>query len=95
MQGDDAALAVQLQQMPGMPRAAMAAVVLARLRSVPWSRVDCAWRDALVSKFAHNNIQVTRGWLNWDVRSSISFSEPKRYNTVGPLNIVARKFLEQ
>jgi hypothetical protein len=63
-------MAVDLQQMSGMPRAAMAAVVLARMRSVRWARVDCAWRDAQMSMFAHNNIQVTRGWLNWDVRPS-------------------------
>ena len=70
VQGADVAMTVQLQEVAGMPRAAMAAVVLARLRSVPWSRVDCAWRDAQVPMFAHNNIQVTRGWLNWDVCSS-------------------------
>ena len=90
MQGDDAAMAVQLQQMPAMPRAAMAAVVLARLRSVPWSRVDCAWRDATVSVFAHNNIQVTRGWLNWDVRPSISFSQPKRHDNAKEISVVRK-----
>lgn len=50
------------------PRAAQSSVVLQRLRSLGWARVDCAWRDARLGAFAHNHIQVTRGWLNFEVR---------------------------
>jgi len=45
-------------------------LVLQRLRSLGWARVDCAWRDARLGSFAHNHIQVTRGWLNFEVRCS-------------------------
>lgn len=53
------------------PRAAQSAVVLHRLRSLGWARVDCAWRDARLGAFAHNHIQVTRGWLNFEVCPSL------------------------
>lgn len=69
---EEVAMKFSMEHIPGMPRETLAAVVLARLRSLPWARVDCAWRDAQVSMFAHNNIQVTRGWLNWDVRPHYS-----------------------
>eukprot|EP00892_Ulva_mutabilis_P005269 jgi/Ulvmu1/3113/UM015_0153.1 len=51
------------------PRAAQSSIVLQRLRALGWARVDCAWRDARLGAFAHNHIQVTRGWLNFEGRS--------------------------
>lgn len=61
-----------LQRLMQGPRAAQSAVVLQRLRALGWARVDCAWRDARLGAFAHNHIQVTRGWLNFEARSHAS-----------------------
>jgi hypothetical protein len=41
--------------------------MLRSLQSLPWARIDCTWRAARVSVFAHNHIQVTRRWLNLEV----------------------------
>jgi hypothetical protein len=43
------------------------AAMMGNLTSLPWARVDCSWRGAKVSVFAHNHIQVTRRWLNSEV----------------------------
>lgn len=61
-----------LQQLMQGPRAAQSAVVLQRLRVLGWSRVDCSWRDARLGAFAHNHIQVTRGWLNFEVCDALA-----------------------
>ncbi len=39
--------------------------MLERLKRLPWRRIDVCFRDTSVPYFAHNNIQVTRKWLNW------------------------------
>ena len=39
--------------------------MLERLKRLPWRRIDVCFRDTSVPFFAHNNIQVTRKWLNW------------------------------
>jgi hypothetical protein len=66
--------AYEYWQTSHLPRPAQEALVLARLRTLGWARVDCAWRDASFGMFAHNHIQVTRGWLNWEVRSPATFA---------------------
>ena len=43
-----------------------ALTVLERLQSLPWQRVDVSFQHAKMSFFAHNNIQVTRRWMNWE-----------------------------
>ena len=43
------------------------AAMLSNLTTMPWCRVDCSWRGARTSTFAHNHIQVTRAWLNMAV----------------------------
>jgi hypothetical protein len=43
--------------------------MMKNLSSLPWGRVDCSWRGAKISVFAHNHIQVTRRWLNKEVCS--------------------------
>ena len=45
--------------------------MLSSLQGLPWARVDCSWRGARVGVFAHNHIQVTRGWLNYEVCASV------------------------
>ncbi|PNH09122.1 hypothetical protein TSOC_004283 [Tetrabaena socialis] len=45
--------------------AAMAEMMLQRLQRLPWRRIDVSFGGALFG-FAHNNIQVTRRWLNFE-----------------------------
>ena len=59
-----------LQHVIHASRAERVRAMLQNLNTVPWARVDCSWRGAGVSTFAHNHIQVTRGWLNMVVRST-------------------------
>ena len=40
--------------------------VLKRLQSLPWRRIDVSFQHSRLPFFAHNNIQVTRRWLNWE-----------------------------
>ena len=40
--------------------------VLKQLQKLPWRRIDVSFQHAKMSFFAHNNIQVTRRWLNWE-----------------------------
>ena len=40
--------------------------VLKRLQSLPWRRTDCSFQHSKLPFFAHNHIQVTRKWLNWE-----------------------------
>ena len=55
-------------------RAEKVSAMMENLRSMPWARVDCTWRGAKVSTFAHNHIQVTRRWLNLEVRTRGHFA---------------------
>ncbi|KAK9829760.1 hypothetical protein WJX72_007706 [[Myrmecia] bisecta] len=41
-------------------------VVLERLQSLPWRRIDVCFQDTKMPFFSHNLIQVTRRWLNWE-----------------------------
>ncbi|GLI70839.1 hypothetical protein VaNZ11_015852, partial [Volvox africanus] len=45
--------------------AAIAEVMLRRLQRLPWRRIDVSFQGARLG-FAHNNIQVTRRWLNFE-----------------------------
>ncbi|KAG2488152.1 hypothetical protein HYH03_013295 [Edaphochlamys debaryana] len=45
--------------------AARAETMLRRLQRLPWRRIDVSFRGALFG-FAHNNIQVTRRWMNFE-----------------------------
>ncbi|GLC52657.1 hypothetical protein PLESTB_000654200 [Pleodorina starrii] len=45
--------------------AAMAEVMLRRLQRLPWRRIDVSFQGAVFG-LAHNNIQVTRRWLNFE-----------------------------
>lgn len=40
--------------------------VLKKLQSLPWRRIDVSFQHSKLPFFAHNNIQVTRKWLNWE-----------------------------
>ena len=40
--------------------------VLRKLQSLPWRRVDVSFQHSSLPFFAHNHIQVTRKWLNWE-----------------------------
>lgn len=40
--------------------------VLRRLQTLPWRRVDVSFQQSSMPFFAHNHIQVTRKWLNWE-----------------------------
>lgn len=53
-----------LHQALQVPRRERIACMLHNLTSMPWARVDCSWKGSKLSTFAHNHIQVTRGWLN-------------------------------
>ena len=33
---------------------------------MPWCRMDCSFKGTTFPYFAHNLIQVTREWLNWE-----------------------------
>ena len=63
-----------LQHVIHASRAERVRAMLQNLNTVPWARVDCSWRGAGVSTFAHNHIQVTRGWLNMVVRCTTGLS---------------------
>ena len=45
---------------------ANALLVLRRLQSLPWRRIDVSFQHSSMPFFAHNHIQVTRKWLNWE-----------------------------
>ncbi|KAK9842249.1 hypothetical protein WJX81_002631 [Elliptochloris bilobata] len=45
---------------------AQTAAMLERLQALPWRRVDVSFRGTSMPFFAHNLIQVTRKWLNWE-----------------------------
>ena len=40
--------------------------ILERLQTMPWCRMDCSFKGTTFPYFAHNLIQVTREWLNWE-----------------------------
>ncbi|BDA45665.1 probable lipid droplet phospholipase 1 at N-terminal half [Coccomyxa sp. Obi] len=40
--------------------------MLARLQELPWRRIDVCFKGTSMPFFAHNLIQVTRKWLNWE-----------------------------
>ena len=40
--------------------------VLRKLQTLPWRRVDVSFQQSSMPFFAHNHIQVTRKWLNWE-----------------------------
>lgn len=40
--------------------------ILERLQTLPWCRMDCSFKGTTFPYFAHNLIQVTREWLNWE-----------------------------
>jgi hypothetical protein len=63
-------LSRNVEDMLELDRTQQTAAVLEHLQSLPWARIDCSWRDAKLSMFAHNHIQVTRGWLNFEVRAT-------------------------
>jgi len=45
---------------------ANALLVLRRLQTLPWRRIDVSFQHSSMPFFAHNHIQVTRKWLNWE-----------------------------
>ena len=48
-------------------KASAAAVdILINLQSLPWCRIDCSFKGTTFPFFAHNLIQVTREWINWE-----------------------------
>lgn len=42
-----------------------ALLILERLQTLPWRRIDVSFEGTSMPFFAHNHIQVTRKWLNW------------------------------
>ena len=42
-----------------------ALLILRRLQTLPWRRIDVSFEGTKMPFFAHNHIQVTRKWLNW------------------------------
>ena len=40
--------------------------VLRKLQTLPWRRIDVSFQQSSMPFFAHNHIQVTRKWLNWE-----------------------------
>lgn len=42
-----------------------ALLMLKRLQSMPWRRIDVSFQGTRMPFLAHNHIQVTRRWLNW------------------------------
>lgn len=66
---DHVQLGSPIQDIATRSRAEQTAHVLRVLQQVPWARVDCSWRDATFSMFAHNLIQVTRRWAHYEGRS--------------------------
>mmetsp|Transcript_42024 Transcript_42024/g.125827 ORF Transcript_42024/g.125827 Transcript_42024/m.125827 type:complete len:311 (+) Transcript_42024:83-1015(+) len=47
---------------------AMASAMLSRLQQLPWRRVDVCFSGSPLALLAHNHIQVTRRWLNFEGR---------------------------
>ena len=56
----------QQQAVDAVSSSANALRVLGKLQSLPWRRIDVSFQHSKLSFFAHNNIQVTRKWLNWE-----------------------------
>lgn len=56
----------QQQAVDAVSSSANALHVLEKLQSLPWRRVDVSFQHSKLPFFAHNNIQVTRKWLNWE-----------------------------
>lgn len=56
----------QQQAVDAVSSSANALKVLEKLQSLPWRRIDVSFQHSKLSFFAHNNIQVTRKWLNWE-----------------------------
>ena len=56
----------QQQAVDAVSSSANALQVLKKLQSLPWRRIDVSFQHSKLSFFAHNNIQVTRKWLNWE-----------------------------
>lgn len=42
-----------------------ALLILQRLQTMPWRRIDVSFEGTKMPFFAHNHMQVTRKWLNW------------------------------
>ena len=40
--------------------------ILRQLQLLPWRRIDVSFQHSSMPFFAHNHIQVTRKWLNWE-----------------------------
>ena len=47
-------------------KSAAALHILEKLQTLPWCRIDTSFKSTLFPYFAHNLIQVTREWLNWE-----------------------------
>lgn len=45
--------------------------ILQQLQRLPWCRVDTSFKGTAFPYFAHNLIQVTREWLNWEGESVV------------------------
>lgn len=56
----------QQQAVDAVSSSANALHVLKKLQSLPWRRIDVSFQHSKLPFFAHNNIQVTRKWLNWE-----------------------------
>lgn len=56
----------QQQAVATVSSSANALQVLQKLQSLPWRRVDVSFQHSKMPFFAHNHIQVTRKWLNWE-----------------------------
>ncbi|KAL3162411.1 hypothetical protein ABBQ32_010082 [Trebouxia sp. C0010 RCD-2024] len=56
----------QQQAVDTVSSSADALQVLQKLQSLPWRRVDVSFQHSKLPFFAHNHIQVTRKWLNWE-----------------------------
>lgn len=56
----------QQQAVDTVSSSANALQVLQKLQSLPWRRIDVSFQHSKLPFFAHNHIQVTRKWLNWE-----------------------------
>lgn len=56
----------QHQAQETVSSSANALQVLRRLQTLPWRRIDVSFQHSRMPFFAHNHIQVTRKWLNWE-----------------------------
>lgn len=64
--GGDHLRGPQSVTLDGAPdRSSMNEHMLARLRSLPWLRVDVSFRGVYVPILAHTHIQVTRRWIDY------------------------------